>query len=96
MWLNNNKEKLHKLINDGRLPISPSNIILIKNKKNSKLRKVINKTSVDADLTIVGYKSELIKKHKEELFNGYENLGNVMFVNSRSEKEIINTKEWVK
>ena len=58
--------------------------------------KVINKTSVDADLTIVGYKSELIKKHKEKLFNGYENLGNVMFVNSRSEKEIINTKEWVK
>ena len=72
---------------------SPSNIILVNNDKNNKIRSIINKKSYEADLTIVGYKSELIKKQKQELFNGYENLGNIMFVNSLSEKEIINTKE---
>jgi solute carrier family 12 sodium/potassium/chloride transporter 2 len=34
--------------------------------------------------------AELLKKQKEELFNGYDNLGNVLFVNSISVKEIIN------
>ena len=58
----------------------------------SRIRKIINKKSTDADFTIIGFKSELLKKQKEELFNGYDRLGNVMFVNSSSEKEIINTE----
>jgi len=86
------KKKLVTLINEGRLPISPSNIQLIPNDENSRIRKIINKKSIDADLTIIGYKAELLKKQKEELFNGYDKLGNVMFVNSSSEKEIINTE----
>jgi hypothetical protein len=86
------KKKLVRLINEGRLPISPSNIQLIPNDENSRIRKIINKKSTDADLTIIGYKSELLKKQKEELFNGYDKLGNVLFVNSSSEKEIINTE----
>ncbi len=84
------REKLHTLIEEGRLPISPSNIRLLKNNENSRIRDIINKKSADADLTIVGFKAELLKKQKEELFNGYDNLGNVLFVNSISEKEIIN------
>ncbi|MGY8988873.1 MAG: amino acid permease [Flavobacteriales bacterium] len=86
------KKKLVRLINEGRLPISPSNIQLIPNDENSRIRKIINKKSIDADFTIIGYKSELLKKQKEELFNGYDKLGNVIFVNSSSEKEIINTE----
>ena len=84
------REKLHTLIEEGRLPISPSNISLLKNNENSRIRNIINKKSANADLTIVGFKAELLKKQKEELFNGYDNLGNVLFVNSISEKEIIN------
>jgi len=83
------KEKLHRLIKEGRLPISPSNLILVKNNENSRIRKIINKKSSDSDLTIVGFKSELLKNQKSDLFNGYENLGNVLFVNSTSEKELI-------
>jgi hypothetical protein len=83
------KEKLHKIIKEGRLPISPSNLILVKNNENSRIRKIINKKSSDSDLTIVGFKSELLKNQKSDLFNGYENLGNVLFVNSTSEKELI-------
>ena len=34
----------------------------------------------------------MLKKQKELLFDGYHNLGNVLFVNSQNEKEIINTE----
>jgi len=91
--INEEREKLHTLIEEGRLPISPSNILLIKNNKNSRIRKIINRKSVDADLTIVGFKATLLKKQKEELFEGYDKLGNILFVNSISEKEIINTEK---
>ena len=91
--INEEREKLHTLIEEGRLPISPSNILLIKNNKNSRIRKIINRKSEDADLTIVGFKAILLKKQKEELFEGYDKLGNILFVNSISEKEIINTEK---
>ena len=91
--INEEREKLHTLIEEGRLPISPSNILLIKNNKNSRIRKIINRKSEDADLTIVGFKAILLKKQKEELFDGYDKLGNILFVNSISEKEIINTEK---
>jgi len=89
---NEENKKLVTLINEGRLPISPTNIQLIPNDKNSRIRKIINKKSTDADLTIIGFKGELIKKQKEELFDGYDKLGNIIFVNSSSEKEILNTE----
>ena len=91
--INEEREKLHTLIEEGRLPISPSNILLVKNNKNSRIRKIINRKSEDADLTIVGFKAILLKKQKEKLFEEYDKLGNILFVNSISEKEIINTEK---
>ena len=90
---NQENKKLSTLINEGRLPISSTNIQLIPNDKNSRIRKIINNKSSNADLTIIGYKAELLEKQKEKLFKGYDKLGNVMFVNSASEKEIINTED---
>jgi len=90
---NEENKKLVTLINEGRLPISPTNIQLIPNDKNSRIRKIINKKSSDADLTMIGYKAQLLEKQKEKLFKGYDKLGNVIFVNSASEKEIINTED---
>ena len=90
---NQENKKLSTLINEGRLPISSTNIQLIPNDKNSRIRKIINNKSSNSDLTIIGYKAELLQKQKEKLFKGYDKLGNVMFVNSASEKEIINTED---
>jgi len=41
-----------------------------------------------ADLTIVGFRREVVKKQKLAAFEGYEKLGNVLFVNSLTGKEI--------
>ncbi|MBT8327560.1 MAG: hypothetical protein KJP21_07540, partial [Bacteroidia bacterium] len=52
-------------------------------------KEVINDKSRDADLTIVGFRYELVKHEKSEIFMGYDKVGNVLFVNAQNEKEII-------
>ena len=88
----NNYHNLEKLVNEGRLPISKSNIIMIQNKENKRVKSIINKHSSKADLTIIGFRGEMIKKYKEKIFNGYKSLGNIMFVNSNSKKDIISNQ----
>jgi len=85
------KEKSHllQLIRDGRLPISPMNVEAIPRQPDEDIKTLINKRSVDADLTIVGFRIELLLRQGETLFAGYDQLGNVLFVNARAEKEII-------
>lgn len=83
------KEKLLRLIKSGRLPISPSNLNLIPMKTGQKSKEVISKYSIDADLTIVGFnyhESDHIKA--EQLFNGYDDVGNILFVSATKAKEI--------
>lgn len=84
----NQKERLLRLIKEGRLPISPSNIDLIAQGENESVKSIINKHSSDADLTVIGFQSELVKKKNTEIFEGYDELGNMLFVNSINEKEI--------
>ncbi len=82
------KKELKELIIKGRLPITSSNMeILIKKDKESP-KSVINRLSADAGLVIVGLKEESLNHRKEEVFEGYENLGDVLFVNSRHTKSI--------
>ena len=82
------REKIHQLIQNGRLPISPNNIELIAKDENTPIKKIINKYSSKADLTIIGFRNEVIKTQQSELFSGYDKLGNTLFVNSLNEKEI--------
>jgi len=88
----NSSSKLLKLVSEGRLPISAHNIIMIEQKEDEKVKEIIDEHSSDSDLTIVGFRGEILKKQKESLFEGYHNLGNVLFVNSQNEKEIVNTE----
>lgn len=80
--------KLVSIIQEGRLPISMSNLNIIEHDGKSEPRTEILKHSMDADLTIVGFRSELIKPKGIELFTGYGDHGNVLFVNSNRENEI--------
>lgn len=82
------KDKLIGLINQGRLAISPNNIEVIGRKEDRSIKAIINQRSGDADLTIIGFHQEALKKHNEEVFAGYDKLGNVMFVNTDAEKII--------
>ncbi len=80
------RKQLLELIKTGRLPISPSNISMVpfesENKKN-----VIMKYSADADLTLIGFTSEMLVDI-EELSEGYQDLGNILFVSSNRAKAI--------
>ncbi|MEP2507723.1 MAG: amino acid permease [Reichenbachiella sp.] len=82
------KEELLNLIKTGRLPISANNVNIIERSEGVDNRQVINEHSKDADLTILGFRSEAIKQLGEEIFQGYDAIGDVMFVNSTKSKEI--------
>lgn len=86
--LNTRKERLLSLINAGRLPISPNNIRFISRKEDVSIKSIINTTSSDADLTILGFRKEALKHDVHETFTGFQKLGNVLFVHTDRPKEI--------
>ena len=83
------REKLLDQIKEGRLPISPNNVELIEKDQETNSRVIINERSVGADLTIIGFNSEAVKQLRAEVFEGYQDLGNILFVNSSKEKELL-------
>jgi len=83
------REKLLDQIKEGRLPISPNNVELIEKDQETNSRVIINKRSVGADLTIIGFNSEAVKQLRAEVFEGYQDLGNILFVNSSKEKILL-------
>ena len=84
----NYKTRMFSFIESGRLPISPLNLKMIPQNEHSGIKSIINKHSEKADLTIIGFRSEVVKKQKLAAFEGYEELGNILFVNSLKGKEI--------
>ena len=81
------RKTLEKLLKEGRLPISPINIEIIPHDKDTGLRKLVADRSHDAGLTMIGFESSQIK-HDDDLFQGYENTGDILFVNSRFAKSL--------
>jgi len=85
-------EKTHaamkELVTSGRLPITAKNIKLIVQDPNVSTKAIINKNSVNAGLTLIGLREELLKKEKEKLFDGYGDVGTVLFVHSKDQKPI--------
>jgi hypothetical protein len=51
-------------------------------------KSIINNYSVNAGLTLIGIREELIKKEKTKLFEGYNELGTILFVHSKDQKII--------
>jgi amino acid transporter len=82
------KEELKLLIKEGRLPISMANINLISDGGEKNTREIIGEVSVDADLTIMGFRNEKLSTEGYKLFTGYNKLGNVLFVSANKKKEI--------
>jgi len=82
------RENLIQLIHQGRLPISEKNIEIIRSDAESNIKNHINQYSSDAGLTMIGFHSEQIKNKGEEIFHGFDSLGDVLFVNARELREI--------
>ncbi len=71
----------------GRLPIVPGNVQIITFNEGDSKEEIVKKQSHDADLTILGFSSEDIKKGIDS-FAKYEGMGNILFVNAYRKKEI--------
>ncbi len=80
--------RLFLLIQAGQLPISPNNIEFIVRKQDINTHSIIAQKSQDADLTIVGFRTESVNRKGKVIFEGYDNIGNMLFVNTSSQKEI--------
>ncbi len=81
-------DHLLELVKTGRLPISLKNVEFIDIDESMNLKNLINEKSVKAGLTMIGFRSEQIKHEGEKLFEGYNEMGDILFVNAFRDKEI--------
>lgn len=82
------KEKMRHLISTGELPISDKNIEFIDRDEEVDLKSIIHQNSQDADLLILGFLSEALKRFGTEVFDGYDGLCNVLFLTTEERKQI--------
>ncbi len=86
--LEQERNRLFMLIQSGRLPISQKNVELIARKVDRDTRSIIEQKSQEADLTIVGFRDEILSHNGVDTFDGYDGIGNILFVNASNQKEI--------
>ncbi|HUS87592.1 MAG TPA: hypothetical protein VMW76_10150 [Bacteroidales bacterium] len=84
--LESKREELLELIRSGRLPISASNVQFVP--ANKSRCELVSRNSTDSDLTILGFTSQDLESQGVDLFGGYNDLGNILFVNANESKEI--------
>ena len=81
-------KELNDLVKDGRLPITSKNIQIVIQEENVNAKSIIEERSAEADLTIIGFHSDQLRHDGKKVFEGYDQLGNVLFVNASGQKEI--------
>ncbi len=87
--LKQEKEHLIQLTSSGRLPISANNIRVIALDEGGSKLDLINEYSQDADLTVIGFQESKGNKSMDiQFFDGYDKIGNVLFVNTLTSKFI--------
>lgn len=82
------RSRILQLIDSGRLPISRNNVELIPKKDDMDIKGIINEKSKDACLTIIGIREEAVKHNGQQVFTGYDSLGDILFVNAKIQREI--------
>ncbi len=83
------EKNLIELTSSGRLPISANNIRVLPIDENRSRLDLMNEYSSDADLTIIGFHEGMLKSENMiETFEGYDALGNILFVNTLTSKSI--------
>lgn len=80
--------EMKNLVVVGRLPINEKNIQVIIQPEGVAARVLIAEKSKNAGLTLIGLREELIKHEKEAVFKGYDELGTILFVHSKKQKDI--------
>ena len=82
------KKEMKQLVLSGRLPITEKNIRIIRQKPDINHKTIINKKSMNAGLTLIGLREEMVKHEKEKHFDGYDSIGTVLFIHSKDQKAL--------
>ena len=82
------RKQMRELVETGRLPITPNNVEVIIRQEDVSVKEVINNHSRDAALTMIGFNENNFRNGNTDLFEGYGDLGNILFVHSNGPKEI--------
>ena len=83
------RSELSELVVSGRLPITESNVEIIKLEQGDSVKGLINTKSSMAALVMTGFRPENLKHDGEAVLNGYDGTGTILFVNSHNQKEIM-------
>ena len=83
------KSRLEERIATGRLPITLSNIEIVMMREDQSFSEVVETHSSQAALTIIGFREELIKRESVNYFANFKAMGDILFVNTSTPKEII-------
>ncbi|MBI9071072.1 MAG: hypothetical protein JEY94_05715 [Melioribacteraceae bacterium] len=86
--IENIKNEMKDLILTSRIPITEKNISIIKRDESRSFKDIVNETSREAGLTIIGFKVEQLKNEGKETFQGYDNIGDVLFILANGVKDI--------
>ena len=86
--MNETRDSFKELVETGRLPITMSNIEIIPLSEEKSIKTIIPEYSSKAGLTIVGFREESVKHTGSEIFTGYDNMGDILFVNASQEQVI--------
>ncbi len=82
------RRRMKELVKSGRLPITSQNVEIIIQEEDVSPKTIINEYSSDAGLTIIGFREEMLTHEESKHFQDYNNIGNILFVNSNSKKAI--------
>jgi amino acid transporter len=82
------RQNLEQLVKAGRLPITSKNIQVLTNESHVDPRALVREHSAHAGLCIIGFHAGMLKNKETKAFDGFEELGNILFVNSHKQIEI--------
>jgi len=77
-----------ELLNIGRLPITKNNIEWIREEPYISFKSLVNERSKNAGLTLIGFGVEQAKHDGKELFLGYDQIGQTLFIHSNQVLDI--------
>jgi hypothetical protein len=76
------KAELAEIIAQGRLPVSVINIEVIEANVDLDITQIICEKSAEAGLTLIGFQEEQTRQTFLQQFEGYDALGDILFVNA--------------
>lgn len=80
------REQMKALIENGRLPITPQNVTIITEDQHQSQKDLIGSHSSEAGLCIIGFRGDSGKSLDTSYFDGFDSMGNILFVHSHKQR----------